>query len=73
MGGSDCQGQALANGDVVEQMIIIDEQPWLDDRQLKYVAVRSWISRSYKALRIIVVKAVRKTPNEWIYPYYIKK
>ncbi|MBB6714798.1 hypothetical protein [Clostridium gasigenes] len=33
-GCSDCQGQVLANGDVVEQMIIIDEQPWLEKLQM---------------------------------------
>lgn len=60
-------------GETVEKLIVIDEQPWLNDKQLAYVWARSLLSRPYKAVKRSIIKASRKSPNNWTYDFYLKQ
>lgn len=60
-------------GEVVEKLIVIDEQPWMNDKQLRYVWFRSLLSRPYKFVKRLAIKAFRRSPNDWTYAYYLKQ
>ncbi|MCP1135853.1 amino acid adenylation domain-containing protein [Paenibacillus polysaccharolyticus] len=65
--------QMLENmGETVEKLIVIDEQPWLNDNQLKYVWLRSVLSRPYKVVKRSMLRRFQKSPNSWTHDYYLK-
>ncbi|SLK22654.1 MULTISPECIES: amino acid adenylation domain-containing protein [unclassified Paenibacillus] len=65
--------QMLENqGETVEKLVVIDEQPWLNENQLKYVWLRSALSRPYKVIKRSMLRRFRKSPNNWTHDYYLR-
>ena len=60
------------NGDEIKTFIMFDEQVWGNDQQLEGVAVKSFISRPFKAIRRMLLMSIRRERNAWIYPYYLR-